>query len=191
MWKFVTRGFRETLERCTCRTNVYSHTSQNNNSNSEVKQSLTCQQKLLIPSISAFNKRFCGSAKISGTKGNNYEWKWNAKHIWFEAVGWSSALALGWVVCQTLCSRNIIQLFEKEQSNNLKNKLSQFSETHLSRLFGSIRNFEPNIFPVVHCAGKEVHEVHEGIETGCISNKPFGPVTIEEVRMLLCRHYNM
>lgn len=189
MWKFVTRGFRETLERRACRTNVYSQTAQDNDPKSEVKQSLTCQHKFLTPSISVFNKGFCGSTKTGGTKNNNYEWKWKTKHILSEAVGLSSALAIGWMVYQTLCFRK--RFFEREQSNNLKNKLSQFSEIRLSHLFGHVLNFEPNIFPVVHCAGKEVHQTHEDIEAGCVSNKPFGPITIEEVRMLLCRHYNM
>lgn len=88
MWKYVTRGIRETLERRACRTNVYSQTSQDSNAKSEVKNSLTCNHKFLAPSFSVFNKEFCGSRKTDGAEDKEQDSKWNTKYTWSEAVGW-------------------------------------------------------------------------------------------------------
>ncbi|KOX74020.1 Protein sel-1 like protein 2 [Melipona quadrifasciata] len=126
MWKLVARGIRETLERRACRTNVYYQTSQEPNTKNEVKTSLTCNHKFLPPTFSVFNKEFFGSTKTSGTKDKDHDSKWNTKYTWSEAIGLTSALALGWVVCQTLCLR---RFFEKEKTDSLKNKLLQVPHT--------------------------------------------------------------
>lgn len=94
MWKFVTRGIRETLERRVCRTNVYYQTSQDPNSKNEVKTSLTYNHKFLPPTFSIFNKEFCGSTKTSGTKDKNHDSKWNTKYTWSEAIGWVNCVVL-------------------------------------------------------------------------------------------------
>lgn len=88
MWKFVTRGIRETLERRVCRTNVYSQTSQDSNAKTEVNTNLTCNHKFLAPNFSIFNKESCGSAKANGAKDKDHESKWNTNYTWSDAVGW-------------------------------------------------------------------------------------------------------
>ncbi|XP_053977807.1 uncharacterized protein LOC128875871 [Hylaeus volcanicus] len=180
MWKFVARGIRETLERRTCRTNVYSQTSQDSNAKNEVKTNLTCNHKFLAPSFSIFNKECCGSAKTDGAKGKDHDSKWNTKYSWSDAVGWTSVLAVGWVVCQTLCLRR--RLFEKEKCDFLKSKLSQFSDTRITYLFGQVLNLKPkHILPVTNCVGNNNKKhIQEDAETEWEADKPFGPITIEE-----------
>ncbi|XP_050463970.1 uncharacterized protein LOC126858010 isoform X2 [Cataglyphis hispanica] len=151
MWKVVVRGIRETLERRVCRTNVYSQSSQDNAKN-EVKTSLTCQQKFLSPIFITYDKNFCGSAKSAGAKGKKHEW--NTKHGWPEAVGWSSILAAGWVVCQTLCFRK--RIFDRDSNETLK---------------------------ITNCIGnsnkKSKLQVQDS-DSQWSAAKPFGPITIEE-----------
>nr|XP_033330651.1 uncharacterized protein LOC117222826 [Megalopta genalis] len=179
MWKFVTRGIRETLERRTCRTNVYSQTSQDNTKN-EVKTNLTCNHKFVTPSISVFNQEFCGSAKAGDFKDKKEDSKWNTKHTWTEAVGWSSVLAVGWVVCQTLCLRR--RIFEKEKTDSIKSKLPQYPEARTSYLFGQVLNLSPkHVLRVTECAGNNNKKyVQEKTESEWNAGKPFGPITIEE-----------
>ncbi|XP_003706329.1 uncharacterized protein LOC100883519 [Megachile rotundata] len=178
MWKFVSRGIRETLERRACRTNVYSQTSQEPNTKNEVKASLTCNHKFLAPSFSAFSKEFCGSSKTGGTKDKDYDSNYT-KHNWTEAIGWSSILAVGWVVCQSLCLRR--RLFENEKPDLLKNKLSQLPEARISYLFGQVLNFKPtNILPVINCVGNSKIYAQENSDPNWKADKPFGPITIEE-----------
>lgn len=90
MWKFVTRGIRETLERrLECRTNIYSQIIQENNAKNEVKKkSLPCNRKCIEGSYSAYNNDFFGSTNSKGPKDNNEGTKWNTKHNWADAVGW-------------------------------------------------------------------------------------------------------
>ncbi|XP_029052241.1 protein SHC1-like [Osmia bicornis bicornis] len=178
MWKFVARGIRETLERRTCRTNVYSQSSQESNTKNEVKASLTCNHKFLAPSFTAFNNEFCGSSKSSGTKDKDHDSNYT-KYTWSEAIGWSSVLAVGWVVCQTLCLRR--RLFENEKTDSLKNKLSQFPEQRIFSLFGQVLNFKPtNILPAINCVGNNKIYAQENTESDWKAEKPFGPITIEE-----------
>ncbi|XP_035719612.1 uncharacterized protein LOC118440535 isoform X2 [Vespa mandarinia] len=91
MWKFVTRGIRETLERrLECRTNIYSQIIRGNNTKNEVKKkSLSCNQECIGTSYSAYNNEFCESTRSKGAKDNNEGTKWNTKHNWAEAVGWA------------------------------------------------------------------------------------------------------
>ncbi|XP_031836153.1 uncharacterized protein LOC116428542 [Nomia melanderi] len=177
MWKFVTRGIRETFERRACRTNVYSQTSQDNTKN-EVKTNLTCNHKFFTPTISVFSKRFCGSTKANDFKDKNEDSKWNPKHTWTEAVGWSSVLAIGWVVCEALCLRR--RFFEKE-TDPIKNKLYQYSETRVSYLLDQVLNLRPKHILPVNCAGDNKKKyVQEETQTEWETDKPFGPITIEE-----------
>ena len=180
MWKYVTRGIRETLERRACRTNVYSQTSQDSSAKNEVKTSLTCNHKLLAPSFSVCNKEFCGSTKTGGARDKDYDSKWNTKYTWSEAVGWSSVLAVGWVVCQTLCLRR--RLFEKEKNDSLKSKLSGLPEARISHTLGQVLNLRPkHILPVTNCVGNNSKRyVQEDAEVEWKADRPFGPITIEE-----------
>lgn len=96
MWKFVTRGIRETLERrANRRTNIYSQNSQENTLKNEIKTNLVSNQQFLTPTFSTFNNRFCDSTRSTGAKDKRDDSKWDAKHNWTEAVGW---------VCFTICS---------------------------------------------------------------------------------------
>ena len=95
-------------------------------------------------------------------------------------------MALGWVVCQTLCLR---RFFEKEKTS-LKNKLLQVP--HTSYLIDQVRNLRPkHILPIINCIGNNKIYAQENDEAEWKSEKPFGPITIEEVTMLFCRHYNL
>ncbi|KAM0725647.1 Chitin synthase regulator SKT5 [Formica fusca] len=177
MWKVVVRGIRETLERRVCRTNIYSQSSQDNAKN-EVKTSLTCQQKFLPPIFITCDKSFCGSAKSAGAKDKKYEW--NTKHSWPEAVGWSSVLAAGWVVCQTLCFRK--RIFDRDNNETLKSKLYDYSG--VSFILRQILNLKPkNILPVTNCIGdsnkKSKLQIQDS-DSQWSGAKPFGPITIEE-----------
>lgn len=86
MWKFITRGIRETLERRTCRTNVYSQSSQDNPKH-EVKTNLTCQ--FLPPIFITCDKSFCGSARTTdfNFKKKQHNSKLIFKYSWLEAIG--------------------------------------------------------------------------------------------------------
>lgn len=89
MWKFVTRGIRETLERRVCRTNVYSQSSQDGNSNGEVKSSsLLCNHKFLAPKFSSFVNRLFGYTRTTGAKDEGDQSKWHAKYNWTDTVAW-------------------------------------------------------------------------------------------------------
>lgn len=173
MWKVVVRGIRETLERRVCRTNVYSQSSQDNAKN-EVKTSLTCQQKFLPPIFITCDKSFCGSVRSAGAKDKKHEW--NTKHSWPEAVGWSSVLAAGWVVCQTLCFRK--RIFDRESNETLKSKLYDYSG--VSFILTQILNLKPeNILPVTNCIG-DSNKKSKLKDSQWNAAKPFGPITIEE-----------
>ncbi|XP_076650847.1 uncharacterized protein LOC143357968 [Halictus rubicundus] len=179
MWKFVTRGIRETLDRRACRTNIYSQTSQDSTKN-EVKTDLTCNHKILTPSFSVCNKEFSGSAKGGDFKNKNEDSKWNTKYTWSDAVGWSSVLAVGWVVCQTLCLRR--RIFEKEKTDSIKTKLCQYPDARASYLFGQVSNLNPkHLLRVTECAGNNNKKyVEEETELEWNASKPFGPITVEE-----------
>ncbi|XP_071862419.1 uncharacterized protein [Bombus fervidus] len=179
MWKFVARGIRETLERRACRTNVYCQTPQESNTKNEAKVNLTCNHKLLLPSFPVFNKEFCGSTKASGTKNKDHDSKWNTKYTWSEAIGWTSVLAVGWVVCQTLCLRR--RFFEKEKVDSLKNKLLQVPEVHTSYLLDQVLNLKPkHILPIINCIINNKIHAQENNEAEWKPEKPYGPITIEE-----------
>ncbi|KOC67332.1 Death ligand signal enhancer [Habropoda laboriosa] len=179
MWKFITRGIRETLERRVCRTNVYSQTFQDPNPKNEVKASLTCNYKFLVPSFSVFNKHFCGSTKTDGAEDKEHDSKWNTKHSWSEAIKLTTWMALGWVVCETLCLGRRIS--EKEKRDSLKNKRIQVSEACISDLIGQVLNLRPkHILPIINCVGSSKIYAQENTEAEWKPDKPFGPITIEE-----------
>lgn len=175
MWKVVVRGIRETLERRVCRTNVYSQSSQDNAKN-EVKTSLTCQQKFLPPMCISCDKSFCGPAKNAGANDKKHEW--NTKHTWPEAVGWSSVLAAGLIVCQTLCLHK--RIFNRENKETLKNKLYNYSGVPF--ILTQILNLEPkNILPVTNCVGNSNKKSKlQDSDSQWSAAKPFGPITLEE-----------
>lgn len=184
MWKFVTRGIRETLERrANRRTNIYSQNSQENSVKSEINTNLVSNQKVLAPTFSTFNNGFCDSTKSTGAKGKKEDSKWDAKHNWTEAVGWTGVLAVGWVVCQSLCLRR--RFFEKDQSHEITAKCQKrvlhLPEVHLKRLLAQVLCLRPQfIFPVVHAVSDDVKKVDVATETEWTPSKPHGPLTAEE-----------
>ncbi|EZA58089.1 hypothetical protein DMN91_005537 [Ooceraea biroi] len=178
MWKSVARGIRETLERRVCRTNVYSQSSQDNAKN-EIKTNLTCQQKFLPPVFVTCDKGFCGSAKSAGTKDKEHYSEWKAKHSWTEAFGWSSALAAGWVVCQTLCLHK--RFFNRDSKETLRNKL--FNYVGVSQILAQISNIQArHVLPVTNCIGKKSSKKSSWQDSSSQWNaeEPFGPITLEE-----------
>lgn len=188
MWKFVARGIRETLERRACRTNVYSQSSQDNTKN-EIKANVTCQQKFLPPILVTCNKGFCGSTKSAGTEDKENKSDWNTKHTWTEAVGWSSVLTAGWVVCQTLClhKRQFFDRDNKEtsapvrpQNETLKSRL--FNCAGVSQILAQISNLQArHIFPVTNCVGNNNKKsTWQDSKSQWTAEKPFGPITVEE-----------
>ncbi|XP_035719611.1 uncharacterized protein LOC118440535 isoform X1 [Vespa mandarinia] len=185
MWKFVTRGIRETLERrLECRTNIYSQIIRGNNTKNEVKKkSLSCNQECIGTSYSAYNNEFCESTRSKGAKDNNEGTKWNTKHNWAEAVGWSSVLAVGWVVCQSLCFHR--RFFNKDKNELLNFEISLLSKARISYLLNEILHLQPkNILPVTNCintTNKYISkEKTNEIENKEIFEKSFGPITVEE-----------
>ncbi|XP_011697392.1 PREDICTED: uncharacterized protein LOC105455625 [Wasmannia auropunctata] len=184
MWKVVFRGIRETLERRVCRTNVYSQSSQDNAKN-EVKTSLTCQQKFLPPVFITCDKGFCESAKSAGAKNERHDSDWNAKHSWSEAVGWSSVLAAGWIVCQTLCLRK--RVFDRDNNDILKRSFPSFkifdsNSKGVSYILTQLLNLQPRkILPVTNCIGTSKKSANlQDSNSQWTAEKSFGPITIEE-----------
>ncbi|KAK2583049.1 hypothetical protein KPH14_009087 [Odynerus spinipes] len=184
MWKFVTRGIRESLERRACRTNIYSQTSAENNTKNEIKTSLVCNHKFIAPTFSAYNNGFCGSKKSDGAEDKNEDTKWNTKHNWTEAVGWSGVLAVGWVVCQSLCLRR--RWFNKDQHDLSNLEVSQLSQARIPHLITELLNLQPkSILPVTNCIGgtkkylSKENTTNE-TETEQRFHKTFGPITVEE-----------
>ncbi|XP_012226819.1 uncharacterized protein [Linepithema humile] len=182
MWKFIVRGIQSTIERRICRTNIYSQSSQDNPTN-DVKTNLTSQQNLLSSTFTFCDKNFCEWAKRAGAKDKKYNSEWNARHSWPEAVSWSSILAAGWIVCQTLGLRKRID--EKDRRQNFKSKLYNCAKVPF--IFSQIANLEPrNIFPVTVLAITNVNSVGnnnsnlQDSDLQWTSEKAFGPVTIEE-----------
>ncbi|XP_011146591.1 uncharacterized protein LOC105187476 [Harpegnathos saltator] len=178
MWKFVTRGIRETFERRACRTNVYSQPSQDNTKN-EVKTNLTCQQKFLVPIYLNWNKSFCGSAKSAGTGDQERDHKWNTKHTWPEAIGWSSVLAAGWIY-QSLCLQKGIL-----DQNERKKKLLHY--TGVNQILTQIKNWQlklkaANVLPVINCIGSSNNNNLQDSDSQWHAGKLFGPVTMEEAK---------
>jgi hypothetical protein len=84
MWKFVTRSIRESLERRTCRTNIYSQSSQDGNSNAVE------QKEFFTPTFSSTSHDYFGNTKDSGAKDNEEQNNYNADFTWLEAVSWVS-----------------------------------------------------------------------------------------------------
>lgn len=182
MWKFVTRGIRESLERRACRTNIYSQTNPENNAKSEVKTPLACNSKFIAPYFSAY-KGSCGSTKSGGAEDKNEDRKWNTKHNWTEAVGWSGVLAVGWVVCQSLCLQR--RLFNKDKKELLNLEKSQLSKARISYLLNGLLNLRPkSILPVTNCIGDRNKYLNKenvnNAEREQSFGKAFGPITAEE-----------
>ncbi|XP_032686866.1 uncharacterized protein LOC116851513 [Odontomachus brunneus] len=178
MWKIITRGIRETFERRACRTNVYSQPSQDNAKN-EVKTNVTCQQSCLAPIYLGWNKGFCGSAKSADAKDKERDYKWDTRHSWPEAIGWSSILAVGWVVCQSLCLQK--RVFDSDK-NDRKRKLYY---TGVNNLLTQIKTLQfkssvANILPVTKCVNNSNNSNLQNSHSQWHTERPFGPLTMEE-----------
>lgn len=182
MWKFVTRGIRKSLERRTsCQTNVYSQTSQDSNSKCEVKTHLTCNHKFLAPTLLYCKTGLYNFTRVGGTKDKHRDSSdWNAKYSWTEAVGWSSILAVGWVVCQTLCLHR--RFFEVDPNAAWRKKFSFVPKTNVSQLLAQLLNLQPqHVLPVTNCVGSNNdRNTNNVLEEEWTANEPYGPITIEE-----------
>lgn len=91
MWRSLTRGIRETLQKHICRTNVYSQSSTNDHSQSQVKETNSIckyQCNILPPIISAYKHGIFRSVKTGRAQDERHDSQWKAKHTWTEAVGW-------------------------------------------------------------------------------------------------------
>lgn len=188
MWKFVSRGIRESLERrVNCRTNVYSHTSQDGNTKSEVNQLSSddhCRNKPLIP----INQTLCKYFNISRGVGTadkvtdrSRGSRWNPKYSWTEAVEWSSLLAVGWVICQSLCLHR--RFFGPDPDAAWRKRISQAHAVRISHLFNELLCIEPrHVLPITNCVGNDNEcNTDKGFnELSYDSQKPYGPITIEE-----------
>lgn len=64
-------------------------------------------------------------------------------------------------------------------------------ETYNSYFFDQVLNLKPHVLPLINCIGNNKIYAQENNEEEWKANKPFGPITNEEVRMLFCRHYNI
>ncbi|XP_014238665.1 uncharacterized protein LOC106660244 [Trichogramma pretiosum] len=106
MWKYVARGVRDTIERRTCRTNIYSQSAQQEPTPENPERSVDrCKiLKSVRPQFFAVFNRY-GYKKYSGAEKDETKDKYKAEYTWCDAVSWSSVLAVGYVVCHTLCLR--------------------------------------------------------------------------------------
>ncbi|XP_001603280.1 DAP3-binding cell death enhancer 1 [Nasonia vitripennis] len=194
MWKFVTRGIRESLERRACRTNVYSQTSQDGNggNSTEQKKVICSDGKILTPKFSTFYHDCCGNTKQSGAKDKEYQNKYDAKYTWTDAVGWSSVLAVGYVVCQSLCIRR--RLFEIDNKNfeSWHNRLFVKPQIQASRLLNHLLPVPKYILPLSNpIQPKGTSEVL--INSDINVDQPYGPITAQEalkeaVNEFACTH---
>ncbi|XP_043278952.1 uncharacterized protein [Venturia canescens] len=182
MWKLVTRGIRESLERrASCRTNIHSQTPGDNRgtTKSEVKYDFIKNHKFLAPNIVVkCNSGPGGSTKTDGPKYKKYNSKWDTRRSWSEAVGWSSALAVGWVVCQSLCFRR--RPFKCSTENKWHN---HFSKLHSTRfLFVDTFGLHPQpVLPITNCiANNRIDQFENNAKQEWLPAKPYGPITIEE-----------
>lgn len=101
-------------------------------------------------------------------------------------------MAVGWVVCQSLCFHR--RFFNKDKNELLNFEISSLSQARIFYLLNEILNLHPkNILPVTNCISTNSRYIDKE-KTNEIENeekyeKYFGPITVEEVRMLLLRHY--
>lgn len=84
MWKFISRGIRETIERRACRTNVYSQTSADECN--EAKPSVNVKQSGLANC--RYTSGFCGFFHYRGTKDKKTGPGWSAERTLSDVLGW-------------------------------------------------------------------------------------------------------
>ncbi|XP_011506021.1 PREDICTED: uncharacterized protein LOC105368655 [Ceratosolen solmsi marchali] len=152
MWKSVTRSIRESLERRTCRTNVYSQSTPDGNGNGNNIE----QREFFTPIVvSSISHDYFGSTKQSGPQDNDEQNNYNAKFTWLNAVSWSSFLAAGFVVCQSLCLNR--KLFEIDNKNleKWRNKFLLYPQNQVPTLFSNFELPQPNQILVLSNKTKE------------------------------------
>lgn len=89
MWKFVSRGIRDSIGRRACRTNIYSQSSQDPPEAKQSKIVKNCQYKrCIVQSFSSFYHGFYGKSRYLGAKDKQDKNKYDAKYTWTDAVGW-------------------------------------------------------------------------------------------------------
>ncbi|KAF7989696.1 hypothetical protein HCN44_008370 [Aphidius gifuensis] len=186
MWKNLTRGLRETLERRVCPTNVYSQ-AQNEENNSNIlsyKKSCLNIKNSCIDLVKHQNS-FCGLFNNRGAKDKKHYSDWNkcAQRSISDVLGWSGILALGWVICQTPCIRK--HIFEKHRRRN-ENKcyFSQFHKNNISHLLLNSLNLKPkDILPVINCIPNSNTNNKDELIKGdneWLEDVPIGPITAQE-----------
>lgn len=143
MWKNLTRGVRQTLQRrlCDC-TDVSAHQDVQTNKNQGQFLSLTkrltdCFCEILCNQTAETITRPCGSShdREHHTNGrwNNYA-NLGTQHTLWGAVGWSGAVVLGWVISQPMWYRHLWphdkSESEQDLGTNLLTLLSKLTNGH-------------------------------------------------------------
>jgi len=90
-------------------------------------------------------------------------------------------------VCQTLCFQK--RFFDKDSKETLKNKF--FNYAGVSNILAQVSGLQvSHILPIINCIGSKEPE-EQNLNSQLNQKKIFGPLTLEEVRMLFCRHYSL
>ncbi|KAJ8681277.1 hypothetical protein QAD02_017064 [Eretmocerus hayati] len=201
MWKFLSRGIRETIERRACRTNVYSQSSQDANGGSTSSSSgpsstsenrskfcPCCPRGLLVPSFSALYHNYCEKGRQIGPKDSDDHNKYDAKYTWSEAVGWSSVIAVGYVVCQSLCIRRRLFEIDNASVEKWRQRFLVKPQAQASKLFHHYILPQPNYIYAIgpdqahqNSAKPRVSDefINDAAEPST-STQAYGPITAQE-----------
>ncbi|XP_063994427.1 uncharacterized protein LOC135171798 [Diachasmimorpha longicaudata] len=175
MWKFISRGIRESIERRACRTNVYSQPPTDECNNSEVKSTV----KVNDSSLTTYRNTsgFCGFFNYRGTKDKKSRPHWSADRTLSDVLGWSSILAIGWAICQTPCIRK--HIFERNRNDKCAYRAFKCPKTQVSYLVKHALSLQPkHVLPVTNCVGSDGEFGQNG--EGDWGQRHYGPITAEE-----------
>ncbi|XP_020706901.2 uncharacterized protein LOC105684147 [Athalia rosae] len=187
MWKFVSRGIRESLERrANCSTNIYSHTSQDGTLKSEVNPTRTAcavdQPRKIGCLITRYINICRGIQAANPTTYKSRGSRWNPKYSWGEAVEWSGLLAVGWIICQSLCFHR--RILCPDLDSVWRKRISQVHDVRISQILGALFCLEPrHVLPISNCVGNhsENDAGDKNIQDFNLNSQtPYGPITIEE-----------
>uniref|UniRef100_A0A0C9PQ57 YbeQ_0 protein n=2 Tax=Fopius arisanus TaxID=64838 RepID=A0A0C9PQ57_9HYME len=168
MWKFISRGIRESIERRACRTNVYSQPT-SEECNSEAKSSANVKKSSLTNC--RYTNGFCGFFNNRGAKDKKTGW--SAEKTLSDVLGWSSILAIGWAICQTPCIRR--NIFDRNRNDKSAYRIFKCPKTQVSYLVKHALSLHPkHVLPVTNCVG------NDGLNVGDWEQRPYGPITVEE-----------
>ncbi|XP_015112288.1 uncharacterized protein LOC107037961 isoform X2 [Diachasma alloeum] len=171
MWKFVSRGIRESIERRACRTNVYSQPTADECNGSEAKATANVNKSSLTSCRNTSG--FCGFFNYRGTKDKKSGPHWSADRTLFD----SSILAIGWAICQTPCIRK--HIFERNRNDKCAYRILKCPKTQVSYLVKHALSLQPkHVLPVTNCVGSDGGFGHES--EGNWEQRRYGPITAEE-----------